>query len=932
MKYILQLFNRGLLISLAVFFVVSSLTAQAIPQNSLNAIRRGHPFYNPGCLTQDTNSGESPISGQSIDTDITVYTPQTGGDTVQGGLASSRPGPDGEAVVRTLDDVREGRSEYVTLAGNSEYYNKEYTIPTITYLDISGTVHVLNNVRAVVHDTGGAFRTTPEGRYDLAVGIDYPTDTSSVMFRQPANGKNKIKLIPKDPSSSTVDPQSSLSEIRPDGSLPKTPAAPPAAPTTPSASSPKRLEDLTLREKLATMVFSRAFSENDISLLKTGGAGGIFARPDNENDETFFNGLKGFLGDYSGFVAVDFEGGRVQAPGSGVVGTVPSAQELGQKNEAEITTIATESGKKISDLGINMNFAPVVDIGGTNTSVIGDRAFANDAENVAKKAGAFADGMSQSNIVSVFKHFPGHGSRDGDSHTGAVSTASLSELEGRDIVPYQTLKSKAKSAIMMGHLKVPDWGDTPTSINSAAYSYVRDGVGYDGVIITDALDMAGLGSPTDEPSRAVLAIKAGADVALLNSPSSFTSAIDKLEAALSAGELDQQKIDQSVERILKLRSSVASTDTKTDEVECAPCESASGGTGTIPLDGENPKRMLSYLVGQGLTVEQAAGITGNAMAESGPSIDPAAANGTLYRGIFQWDTGSAGDRWGALVSWASSNGKDPNLFEVQLEYAWKEATDRGNIEGIKSQNSIPLATWYWGRFFEGAVIGGSSSKVPLTNVQHLDRRTQYAQSVFDKYAGSVGGSSIASASCSQASSPGQCSGNTVVPLPESEVPWTFNNSNHNRSISLPNNKDKHGPLIQGNSRHLAGTNADPNGLGEATDVFVTVGTTAFSPFDGEVLYAGGSYNGIIIKSESGDCVAALAHISTNVSIGEKVTAGQTVGEVDGAGHLHFELWVNGQVINIGKDDNPCVQGGSCPDSFTDESEEIWKKQKAALGG
>lgn len=934
--------------NILLFLLVAAISFQpvaiyAMTQSAMNSVVNNREDYDECSGSEDqagdtnaqTPAGITPDGTSISNINITVYSPQSGGDKVQGGLSSSDAGPDGEFIVRTVDDYRNGRSTYVTIAGNKLFKNKQYIIPSLPYVDITGTDYTLTNVPVVVHDTGGAFTFALEGRFDVPIGIDYPTGSSGVLYRQPINGKNKIQMIPF------------TGEIPASGGASASPAQPstPVQAMTGSTSTPKtpvkKVSDMTLREKVATMVFARAFSENDVNSLKTGGAGGIFARPNDANDTTFFKGLKGFLGDYNGFVAVDFEGGRVQAPGSGVAGEVPSAQELGKKTEEEITTTAKTAGQKISDLGINMNFAPVVDIGGTNTSAIGDRAFANDAEGVAKKAGAFAEGMSQSNVVSVFKHFPGHGSKEGDSHSGAVSTAGLSELEGRDIVPYQTLKGKAKSAIMMGHLKVPDWGETPTSINSAAYTYLRDGVSYDGVVITDALDMAGLGSPADEPSRALLAIKAGADVALLNSPGAFGPTADKLEQAVGAGEINEESINASVERILKLRSAVNTEDTAIDAISCTPCQPpAESGASTIPIDGENPKRMFDFLVEKQLTPEQAAGITGNSMAESGESIDPTADNSGNYYGIFQWDTGG---RYANLVSWANQNGKSltDKLFETQLEYAWKEATDRGNIEGLKNlakKNSpsedVALATWYWGRYFEVAIVGGSTSDEPLTNVQHLDKRTNYAQSVFDKYSGSApGGASATNSGCDQPTeSGGQCTGNTAIPLPVDEVPWTFNRHNHNRTISLPNTKSGHGPLLKGDSQHLAGTNADPSILGEATDVFVTVGTTAFAPFDGEVVFTGGSFNGVIIKSNSGDCVAALAHISTNLSVGDKVTAGQTAGEVDSAGHLHFELWVNGQVINIGKDEKPCEMGGSCIEGFEGKAEEIWKKQKTALTG
>lgn len=136
----------------------------------------------------------------------------------------------------------------------------------------------------------------------------------------------------------------------------------------------------------------------------------------------------------------------------------------------------------------------------------------------------------------------------------------------------------------------------------------------------------------------------------------------------------------------------------------------------------------------GLSAEQAAGITGNALAESG--INPKSRSGLGYQGIFQWD-GKSNGRFAQLTKWTTQNGKDPNTLEGQLAFAQYEAQARGNIEGIKKQPSVDLAAWYWGRFYEVAIINGSTSTTPLTNVQSLSKRIQYAKDVYGKYVGSA---------------------------------------------------------------------------------------------------------------------------------------------------------------------------------------------------
>ncbi|MFG1341372.1 hypothetical protein [Xanthobacter autotrophicus] len=120
---------------------------------------------------------------------VTTYSPQRGGDRMEGGYEASRPGPDGQAMVRTLEDFRTGQAPFVTIAGNPQLYGREYTIPEVSY-QAGGQRHVLKNVPVVVHDTGGAFRNAPEGRFDVPVGRDMgPADTNQ--------GLSGVQFVPR---------------------------------------------------------------------------------------------------------------------------------------------------------------------------------------------------------------------------------------------------------------------------------------------------------------------------------------------------------------------------------------------------------------------------------------------------------------------------------------------------------------------------------------------------------------------------------------------------------------------------------------------------------------------------------------------------------------------------------------------------------------
>ncbi len=159
-----------------------------------------------------------------------------------------------------------------------------------------------------------------------------------------------------------------------------------------------------------------------------------------------------------------------------------------------------------------------------------------------------------------------------------------------------------------------------------------------------------------------------------------------------------------------------------------------GSSSSINLAGnDNVEKTFRFFVAKGLTPDQAAGIVGNAAIESGVNPKSVSKNGK-YSGMFQWDTGG---RFANLKRWTASQGLDPLSLDGQLAYAWYEATSRGNIIGIQKQPSVDLASWFWGRFFEVAVVGGSSSTTPLTNVQALDKRIANARAVLAKFGGSV---------------------------------------------------------------------------------------------------------------------------------------------------------------------------------------------------
>lgn len=139
---------------------------RTIAKNQNRTKKSRNTSQNNHSLAPDNETG-AVVAGR-----LTAYSPQRKGDRMEGGYASSRPGPDRKSVVRTLADVAAGRSAYVTIAGSPKFYGRHYRIPSIQFVDALGRLHTLKDVTAVVHDTGSAFRRALEGRFDMPVERD----------------------------------------------------------------------------------------------------------------------------------------------------------------------------------------------------------------------------------------------------------------------------------------------------------------------------------------------------------------------------------------------------------------------------------------------------------------------------------------------------------------------------------------------------------------------------------------------------------------------------------------------------------------------------------------------------------------------------------------------------------------------------------------
>ncbi|WP_020664869.1 glycoside hydrolase family 3 N-terminal domain-containing protein [Amycolatopsis benzoatilytica] len=253
-------------------------------------------------------------------------------------------------------------------------------------------------------------------------------------------------------------------------------------------------------------------------------------------------------------VAVDEEGGRVQRIDD-LDGSIPSARQLASsKSPEEVRALGVQRGKQLRARGVTVDYAPDADVSDEpDDAVIGDRSYSSDPEKVRQYAMAFADGLRAGGVLPVLKHFPGHGHGSGDSHRGTVVTPPLDQLRQVDLVPYRDIAAYGPVAVMVGHLEVPGLtGDEPASISPAAYRLLRTDYRFTGPVITD--DLGGMKAITDRyqlPDAVLKALQAGADQALFSSGHNDVGAVlDRLQAAVGAGELPADQVKASDERVL----------------------------------------------------------------------------------------------------------------------------------------------------------------------------------------------------------------------------------------------------------------------------------------------------------------------------------------------------------------------------------------------
>lgn len=355
--------------------------------------------------------------------------------------------------------------------------------------------------------------------------------------------------------------------------LPETTAAP-----TETTAAPDPLDimlaDMTLRQKVGQLFIARpeqllpeAGTIREVTpeleqALAEYPLGGIILFADNVMKPEQLLALNDSLAQMPGipmFIAVDEEGGLVARLAGNWKFKLPkyqSAMAVGSSGDpADALEMGRTIGGYLAEYGFNLDFAPVADVH-TNPKnpVIGTRAFSTDPAVAAQMAAAFADGLEENSIIATFKHFPGHGDTAEDSHSGlAVVYKTKEELESCEFLPFR--EATARDMVMVAHVALPNvTGDmTPATLSPAIVTGIlKDELGFEGLIITDAMEMGAIVETYGSGSAAVAALQAGCHIILI--PEDLPEAFDAVLAALEDGTLSTEWLDETVRKILEFKA------------------------------------------------------------------------------------------------------------------------------------------------------------------------------------------------------------------------------------------------------------------------------------------------------------------------------------------------------------------------------------------
>jgi beta-N-acetylhexosaminidase len=337
------------------------------------------------------------------------------------------------------------------------------------------------------------------------------------------------------------------------------------------------LRQMTLRQKAAQTLLLAFDGETLLmgtqEILAAGPPGGLLLLSRNVSGADQLRGLneslqaaaKAVKPGIGLLIAVDQEGGPVQRIHVGVP-AVPSARRLARDSDtADAAKLATETAKGLLALGVNMNLAPVADVVSDPQSFLYDRSYGGDPTVVVDFVKVVTGAFERNGLISVVKHFPGHGSASGDSHgDSVVSDASQVDFAKIHFRPFKAAIAAGAEGVMVGHLVANAYDpDHPASSSSRVVGDILSkGLGFSGLIVCDDIEMAGAAGSTPEGATArntrgeiaVSALAAGCDLIICTAaPSDQMAVVDAIVDAVRTGRLSQSRLDEAVLSMLDIK-------------------------------------------------------------------------------------------------------------------------------------------------------------------------------------------------------------------------------------------------------------------------------------------------------------------------------------------------------------------------------------------
>ena len=351
------------------------------------------------------------------------------------------------------------------------------------------------------------------------------------------------------------------------------PSATPAPPPTPTPDPVEEaLSAMTTEEKVGQLLIAGFYEteagEEARSYIQDYHVGGLILYGRNVESAQqltdLTNGLKALAGDgIPLFLSTDQEGGMVER-------MPPEIQKLPNAYDvSDPAPFGAALGTECAAFGLNTDFAPSLDIwSNPNNTVIGRRAFGSDAETVTQRGLVCLTAMEESGTIPVVKHFPGHGDTDTDSHVGLpVVDKTREELLEMELLPFQAAIDAGAPAVMVGHILMTQIDpDKPATLSSEVVTgLLREELGFDGVVFTDDLTMGAITQNYGLGEAAVLAVEAGCDVLLVcHEAGSVDQVYTALLDAVDTGRITEDRLDQSVRRILTLKQDYGLTSDPVD--------------------------------------------------------------------------------------------------------------------------------------------------------------------------------------------------------------------------------------------------------------------------------------------------------------------------------------------------------------------------------